>query len=238
MKVTQQTDGAVPVRARERATPNHITDVAYRTIREQILTCALRPGEKFSESQLAEALALGRTPIREALTRLRQEGLVESFPRSGYRVAAITIRDVNEIFEARMLIECAVAELVARRGLTPEQRERLVEMARRPYRVDTQQARSEWLRNNTDFHLEIARLAGNRRLTRFLEQVLAEMERLLSVGWSVSSMLGQHLELVDALASGDPELARSRTEETMLRSKNNTLQALIASPALQDAQIF
>jgi DNA-binding GntR family transcriptional regulator len=224
--------------ARESALETRITERAYATIRQEILGCAMRPGDRFSESQLSESLGMGRTPIREALTRLRQEGLVESFPRSGYRVSLITMRDVNEIFQARQLIECEVAAIIAARGMNPGERARLVELAGRPYKVATPEDRSEWLRNNTEFHVEIARIAGNTRLTRFLEQILAEMERLLTVGWSVSSLLGQHLDLVEAIASGDPELARRDTAASIGRSKENTIRALMSSPALQDASIF
>jgi DNA-binding GntR family transcriptional regulator len=236
--VTAPLPAATETHAHDRSARRQITDDAYERIRQDILTCALAPGMRFSESQLSESLGMGRTPVREALARLRQVGLVESFPRSGYRVTPITLRDVQEIFEARLLLECESAERLARRGLSQQEHEHLLELARRPYRVDTAEDRSEWLRDNTEFHVEIARMAGNRRLAGFLEQTLGEMERLLTVGWTVSSMLGQHVDLVEAIASGDPDLARRRTEQTVSRSKENTIKALMSSPALQQANIF
>ena len=91
----------------------NLNELAYRTIKEDIISCALQPGEAISEAVLVARYELSKAPIRSALVRLRQEGLVISRGRMGNIVSPVTLRDVQEIFQLRLVLEVATIKLAA-----------------------------------------------------------------------------------------------------------------------------
>ena len=96
---------------------------AYRALEEMIVTRQLRPGSMLSENQLSEQLGCGRTPIREALQRLKFEGYVEIHPRRGVLVAPIDVLKQLELLEVRRPLENLVVRLAAARASEPERAE-------------------------------------------------------------------------------------------------------------------
>lgn len=78
---------------------------AYHAIKEKIVTCQYAPGAMLNEEALREELSVSRTPIRDALSRLEQEGLISILPKKGIEVSGLSINDINYIFEVRMLYE-------------------------------------------------------------------------------------------------------------------------------------
>ena len=97
-----------------------LAEGAYRAIEEMIVTQRLPPGAMVSENQLSEQLGCGRTPIREALQRLRFQGYVDIHPRRGAQVSSIDILKQLELLEVRRPLEILVAELASRRALDQE----------------------------------------------------------------------------------------------------------------------
>ena len=93
-----------------------LADRAYHAIREMIVSLELRPGAVIDERSLMEQLGIGRTPTREALRRLAQEGLVEVYPRRGMFVTNVEIRDLASLAEVRSVLESHVARLAAERA--------------------------------------------------------------------------------------------------------------------------
>ena len=90
-----------------------MTDQVYEAVRRDILCCALPPGAAISEASLAARYGYGKSPVRLALSRLRQEGLVHASPRRSFVVSSITLRDVHDLYELRLVLEPAVARLAA-----------------------------------------------------------------------------------------------------------------------------
>jgi DNA-binding GntR family transcriptional regulator len=88
-------------------------EVAYATLRRRIIRCEVEPSERITEAQLASEIGVEKTPVREALTRLVQEGLVRSMPGHGYEVTPIILGDVQDLFNFRFIIEPAAAQLAA-----------------------------------------------------------------------------------------------------------------------------
>jgi len=88
----------------------NLKTLAYNTIRQKIITCEYAPGTFLNEELLTTALKLSRTPIRDALSRLEQEGLVEIKPKKGITVTRLSISDINMIFEVRNLYEPYILE--------------------------------------------------------------------------------------------------------------------------------
>ena len=79
-----------------------LRDVVFNTLRQAILKGELKPGERLLEIALAERLGVSRTPVREAMRKLEQEGLVVMIPRRGAQVASITEKDLNDVLEVRL----------------------------------------------------------------------------------------------------------------------------------------
>jgi DNA-binding GntR family transcriptional regulator len=89
-----------------------LADICYDGLKSLIITCEIPPGSRFTEKELINRTGFGRTPVREALARLDFEGLVETLPRSGYRVTEVTLKSVNDLFDVWKL----VGPLIARRA--------------------------------------------------------------------------------------------------------------------------
>src|SRR3546814_9020930 len=94
-------DAVSPLAAPSPPAQRRLSDIAYETIKHDIIRCALAPGEEVTEARLALRLGLGKAPVRAALMRLSQEGLIRALPRRGYLVAPVTLRDVQDIFQFR-----------------------------------------------------------------------------------------------------------------------------------------
>jgi len=209
-----------------------LSDRAYEHIRRDIIGCVLMPGTEISETQLCAHYLLGKAPVRMALNRLAHDGLVRAIPRRGYRVTEVTLKDIHDVFELRLMLEPEVARMAA--GKVNAQRLRaLDEACRAAYLPDDAESRSRFLDANKAFHVEIARAAGNRRLAGAVEQLLDEMTRLLHLGLGLRNrsqeMSREHRALVKALTRGDGDSARRICREQIEAARNMVLSAILTS---------
>lgn len=137
-------------------------------LRESIIDGAFAPGDQINEAQVAAQLSVSRGPVREALHRLVQEGLLLSRPNRGVFVQELTMRDVAEIYQAREVIESAAAEIVARRSVE----DRAAVTADLEVIIDRMQIAfdaDDWTRLgriDLEFHTALVAAAANRRLVR------------------------------------------------------------------------
>jgi DNA-binding GntR family transcriptional regulator len=205
---------------------------AYEALKQDILTCELAPGTQIFEGELATHYGTSKTPVREALNLLGQEGLVQVLPRRGYLVAPVTLRDVQEVFQLRLLLEAAAAELAAEH-ITEEGLRQLKALVGVRYTYRDRASYARFLRANREFHVAVAEASGNQRLALFVAKLLEDMERILHLGLdlrdSAEEMAVEHQELVDALLKGDAELARRVVTEQLQNSRKRVLEALVAS---------
>jgi DNA-binding GntR family transcriptional regulator len=160
------------------------TSEAYQRLRHAIMRLELAPGAGVSEAQLVEGFGLSKAVVRAALARLRAEGLVIAEPRRAHVVAPLTLRDVIEIYDLRLLLEPAGAEAAARR-IEAGELTRLQALAE-PV-VDDLDA---FLSANRTIHLAIAEAAGNRRTARILERLLDDSERARRVALRAGAASG------------------------------------------------
>ena len=206
-----------------------VTQQAYEYLKDLILVNELVPGTELRESALAETTGFGRTPVREALKRLVQQGLVEVRPRQGYRVTLVSLASVRDLFEMRMLLEPTAAALAAQRA-TRDDLEALGELARRTYSGDLH-SYQHFLQDNREFHVAIARAAGNEILARSVQELHEGMQRLffLSHGKQeqATEQLHEHHELYDALLERAAEKARAIVVDQIESSRTQVLEALI-----------
>jgi DNA-binding GntR family transcriptional regulator len=207
------------------------TDNAHEHLKRLILTSELAPGEELREIALTEATGFGRSPVREALRRLVQEGFVEVRPRQGYRVSPVTLASVRDLFEMRLLLEPAAVELAALRA-PQEELEALHPLAHQTYVPGDTASYERFLEDNREFHVRIARATGNERLARSLRGLLEEMQRLFFIGLanrdSASEMVHEHHDLYDALLAREGARARELVVEQIEASRERVLKGLVS----------
>jgi DNA-binding GntR family transcriptional regulator len=102
-----------------------LAESAYRRLRDDIISCALQPGQRITERGLAKQTGLGVSPIRDALTRLDHEGLVRTMPRKGYQVTPLTLKSIHDLFAFWQII----GPEVVRRGVLAASDEQLAKVA-------------------------------------------------------------------------------------------------------------
>lgn len=184
-------------------------------LRAQILEGRWGPGERLGEVELAEVLGVSRTPVREALSRLASEGLVEMSPNKGARVAIWSETRLNEIFDLRLLLEpVATGKAVGR--LTEDEIDELEELAVRMHehgRPGGDRDFGEIARLNRQFHASLIEKAQSVQLEATLTSV-----RHISLGTrnyqhytedSLSRSLSHHFEIVAAIRAGNPAWVES-----------------------------
>ena len=215
---------------------NNLTDQAYAAIKSRLIYLELPPGQAFTEASLARELRFSKTPVREALTRLRRDGLVEPTARSGYHVTPVTLKDARDLFALRVLLEGEAACLAARHMEDPRHLVVLDQLCKSSFNPQDASSVKTYMRNNTEFHLTVARASGNAHLARTLELVLDQMERLFNIGLSLTNrsdeIVHEHTDLVQAIVSGDECAAREIAVAQILSSQRMVLDALLLSPSL------
>ncbi len=189
------------------------TDQAYDGIIELVLHHALRPGERTSLNLLAERLDIGRTPVKEAVTRLQAEGLLSVTGRSGTMVNIVDLKQAEDLFALRKVLEDFAAEEAVKKA-TDEQIaivKRLAQEMRRYSFGEREglQSTANFLRSNTQFHGHIVAASGNELLLRVYTQVQMQMQIVTYVAWhdydpkAAKRRQAEHEEIADALVRRD-----------------------------------
>lgn len=207
-------------------------DTAYSTLRSQITKLEIPPGQVLIESQLASELGLSKTPVREALSRLRHEGFVVHDVNSSHRAAPVTIKDTRDLFAMRVLLEGEAAALAASQANEASELRELEELQAASYDTSLPESVDAFLEANTRFHTLVGRASGNERLATTLELTLIQMERLFRVGLMLSSraeeIVHEHTDLVRAIIEGDAQRARSAATRQGRRSQRMVIDALLS----------
>src|ERR1700722_341805 len=185
----------------------NLGEKAYQQIRTEILFYQLPPGSRVSEASLTQRFNLRQAAVRSALQRLMQEGLVDKADERNLRVAPLTLKDVQDIYGLRILLEPRAAELAAVAGLPAAALERLRKISQSSYELTSHAQLVEFLSANREFNLTIASAAGNSRLVAAITGLQDLTLRILYVGirsLNVSEWFqSMHSQIVDALAARD-----------------------------------
>jgi DNA-binding GntR family transcriptional regulator len=185
-----------------------LADEIVSYVRGRILAGEMKPGEKVDQDAIADALDVSRSPIREALVILGQEGLLDVTPRRGAFVASISRDDVIDHYELFGLVSGRVASLAAER-LTDEEIAELVTIHER-FEAATGEEHSKL---NHEFHRLINTAAPRRTrwLLRHLERSIPAGFYAFTPGWTEQAHSG-HDEIVSAISSRDADAARRAME--------------------------
>lgn len=210
--------------------PQTATDIAYGDFKRDLLTCELAPGSFLTESALAEATGHGRAAVREALGRLTMEGLVEVQPRRGYRVTAVSLTDVREIFGMRLLLEPHAAEQAALHAPREEILD-LHDLAHAAFVSGDRDSYAAYIEANRMFHTRLARASGNYRLAAAIQQLLEEMQRVLFLSLATRGSGAvephEHHELYDVVLDGDARKARDVAVQQIAAARARVIDSLL-----------
>jgi DNA-binding GntR family transcriptional regulator len=201
---------------------------AYQAIRKKLESGDMLAGDRLSDVALANELGISRSPVREAISQLASEGLVEYRPRCGAFIKAAQRREMEELYEVRMALEGFAAAKAAQLA-TEEQvadLERLQqelmttvrECQQRPDQIADQALTDRFLAADLQFHLQILRIAGNSKVMRIVEdcKILIRVFSHVPVQHDLSLLSAstrQHAAIVEAIRRRDIEAARHNMTE-------------------------
>jgi DNA-binding GntR family transcriptional regulator len=198
----------------------------YEKIKHDIMTCKLAPGEPLSENQFLERFGVSKTPIREALTSLVQDGLVEYTPNRGFMVTNVSVSDIQEIFEARIFIEAELFRLAVKKISDGE-----IDELEKQSRVEADLKKPEYaetfLESNRNFHIALAAAGRNSRLLWYYETLMNEAQRLFYMDISNHHQDFRwghgHEGIIQALRNRDEEAGVTVIRETLETARKRIL---------------
>lgn len=211
-----------------------LRDVVFHALRESILHGELKPGERLIEVTLAEKLGVSRTPVREAIHKLEQEGLVNMVPRRGAQVASISEKNVHDVLEVRKALERLAASLAVDR-LTPADK------------IQIRQAEAEFVssingknlaliaQKDEAFHDAIYQATQNQKLQFLINNLREQMYRFrleyIKEETTRKLLVEEHRTIADAIFRGDKETAMTVSDLHIDNQEKTILQNLKTKPA-------
>jgi DNA-binding GntR family transcriptional regulator len=205
-------------------------DLAYNGIIDLVLNSELRPGERTSVNLLAARLDIGRTPVKEAITRLQTEGLLSVAGRSGTIVNRIDRTQTEQLFALRRALEDFAAEFAVENVSAKD----LQQMRKCLQRLGQSNSTSEFVRANVEFHSLIVRAAANPFLIRFYSQLQIQLQivtYLVQRGFdpkAADARQREHAAIVKALEKRDAQALKSALRAHVLTTERAILATLTA----------
>lgn len=203
-------------------------DQIYGFLREEIITCRLPPNESISENRVCGMFQVSRSPVRIALTRLAEDGLVDIFPQRGTFVAPIKMREVIESQFARTALEIALVEVAARKWTSAHAQEAAANLSDQRRHAKTGETWEFYL-DNERFHQLVARAAELEGVWRTVQGVKMLWDRIGHLANRVAGhrldIIAEHEAIVEALNANDPRAA-VRAMKVHLRSVFNAIARL------------
>ncbi|MFF3575191.1 GntR family transcriptional regulator [Nocardia jiangxiensis] len=217
------------------ARPDNLTSMVFEAIRDSIVDATLAPGSRISEASVAAQLNVSKTPVREALLRLRHIGLVESTQR-GLRVVRPSVKAIRDAYEFRAGIEGVAGRYAAHRAST-EEHEHILVLAHTSLEHAEQHDGEGFRRYDRKFHQAIAAATHNVILQQSIEDSLvltsALRERDVAPSGDSASCAREHLVVAEAIRAGNPDVASKALTEHIHHVMSLVLSArpVTAQPA-------
>ncbi|MCR6545350.1 GntR family transcriptional regulator [Dehalobacterium formicoaceticum] len=210
-------------------------DIVFETIREAIISGYLRPGERLMEVQLAEEMGVSRTPVREAIRKLEQEGFLVIVPRKGAYVAGISLKDIADVFEIRASMESLAAGLAAQR-ITEEELNTLKDMVVSFAESADHHDLKDIVHTDTDFHDIIYKASRNERLIPIINNLREQIQRYratsLAFPGRIKITVEEHRKMVEAISNKNVVLAQNLARAHVENAMDSMLVALKSSNQL------
>jgi DNA-binding GntR family transcriptional regulator len=207
-----------------------LADQAYSELQDQIISGQLQAGQRLMADQLAEALSISQTPVKEALVRLEHEGLVEVASRRASTVRRFTLADIEEIYEARLLVETHAASIGLEQGRVTAA---FVDGLRTVFRdqmsfIARQDADglAGAIRLDRVFHEMIVGLGQNRLISGWHRMVQRQMQTVRNYSlrhYDLTRLREEHGAIIDAFVAGDGAVVMAALRAHLTASRNEIL---------------
>ena len=188
-----------------------LAEKAYREIKQMVLENKVHGGEYLLEEDLARAVGMSRTPLREALVQLQTERLITLVPRRGIRIVPLTVEDMREVYELLEWLESQAAYALAQR---PDREAYLPELRQLAAQMKAALAAGDmvaWAKANDLFHIRLVASAGNRRLIQICENLLDQSQRVRAFTLRARKppvrTTESHARMLKAIEQGDADKA-------------------------------
>ena len=189
-----------------------LRQAAYEAIKHRIITCDLKPGEVMSEAVLSDALGIGRTPVRQAIDHLMIDGLVEVLPRKGVVVRPISLDEIFQIIEVRLINEIHSARQAAERA-TDSDIEALESNLKRMVEATKRRDIENLMLLDREFHALLSRGSRNPILIELLRNLHERSLRLWFISLRADEqhkrVCDEHAAVVEAIRKHDPDSAEA-----------------------------
>ncbi|MFY0681686.1 MAG: GntR family transcriptional regulator [Thalassovita sp.] len=206
------------------ARPKSLKELALENLRDSIVNGTLEMGEALSERKISESLGVSKSPVREALAQLRDEGLVTIEPQKGARVFTLSEEEVTQICDFRLAIETAAFELAIQRNpdsLAKEMKAIVKDMQAAKKAGDTK----SYLSLDTEFHQLIFKWSGNDYLdasySRYVGKIAALRTHLSELPEHTSLSLQEHIDLANAVSEQDLMKIRALLDQHIGRTRQS-----------------
>jgi DNA-binding GntR family transcriptional regulator len=206
-----------------------MTDAVYEQLKTAIVELRIPPGEPLREAEIAQGLSVSKTPVREALARLEQDGLVELNSFRSALATEYTARDLQEIYELREIIEVAAARAAAE-SMSDQGLADLGRIATDCLRLNDEGAGPELVRLISEFDTVLFEEVRNRRIRAILANLAAHLTRigLLTAGipGRNAASVREHAQIYEAIERRDPEAAERFMRQHIRSVRDDQLRAL------------
>lgn len=206
-----------------------LKNYVYKVIRERIVNCTYGPGSMIFEQNLTEELKVSRTPVREALNRIEQEGFIRIMPKKGVMVKEISVSDVGQIFQVREEIEPIIVRLAG----PYLSKERLGDFRRRyenGEQEDMWSRTSQELPLDTRFHLFIIENCHNSFLQEFMNKIFDRNTQLIIFSHhqedKIYNAVDEHMQMIDLLLEDRYEEASELMKQHVIHNREAILAHL------------
>ena len=208
-----------------------LADRAYDAVRLGIVEGRFPMGHQLREIQLAAALGMSRGPVREALRRLSEEGLLEEEPHRGVRVREVSARDIVDLYNVRIALETTAIRLLIRNGVSTEPLRRVIDEQAEAARRGSSHIVA---RTGLEFHRTLCELSGNVVLAQVFRSLEAQVMMAISIGDARAPALLEpvqgHRRLVERIEAGDERGAVGELADIVATALGRILEALGGDP--------
>jgi phosphonate utilization transcriptional regulator len=199
-----------------------LATLVQKEIERMILAGDLAAGAKLTEASIAELLGVSRGPVREAFRALESSGLVRLEKNRGVFVRQISIREADEIYELRAVLDEFVGRRLAQTATAPQVRE-LRQIVERMEKATARNDVDAYLTANLDFHDRLVELTGNGKLLLTYRRLVNELHLFrratLTQGGALPVSTREHREIVDRIAAGQAAAAGRALQEHVMASR-------------------
>jgi DNA-binding GntR family transcriptional regulator len=219
---------------RKRLNAKSLRETIYEQIRDDITFGKLYPGQRLTEDTLANALKVSRSPVREALRQLESEGLITFERNKGIAVSKLSLKQVDEIFDIRMVLEGYAAFLSAQKKFTRDELRYLKGLNTSLHEAAANNDVHSWLDHNANFHKFFQNRSGNSNLQQLISMLERRVYRYKYMSVSFPTQfkyfLEQHEKLIKACEQNNPDLVMEHMKEHLIYVKGVIMDYLKKFP--------